>query len=160
MIVSIILLCLVNLSYSADVDITAGPPTYDKPWVPAWGYDANDPKHWKLRHEQMLNTTHNEKEKIKVVFLGDSKTEGWIHDGIDIWNEYYVKRGAFNYGINGDSTRQIIWRIDHGELDGLTPKLLVFMIGGNNFHNNYNRGYIYFCLFILSYSHCSFLCSS
>jgi beta-glucosidase len=139
MISAIILLSLLSFSYSADVDITAGPPPYDKPWVPGWGH-FSDPNSWKQRHENMLKQTHEHKDMIKVVFLGDSKTEGWAGSGKEVWNEYYAKRGAFNYGIGGDSTRQILWRINNGELDGLTPKVLVLMIGGNNLHNDYNRG--------------------
>lgn len=126
---------------SAETDITKGPPTHDKPWVPAWGwFGDNNKSGWKNRHEKMLNQTRDHKKDIKIVFFGDSKTEGWMTEGKDVWNEYYVKRGAFNYGIGGDSTRQVLWRIENGELDGLQPKILVFMIGGNNFGDNYNKG--------------------
>lgn len=125
---------------AADVDITKGPPSYDKPWVPAWGYNSSNPTLWQKHHQHMLKQTHDNKEKIKVVFFGDSKTYGWTTEGKDVWHRYYDKRGAFNYGIRGDSTRQILWRLEHKELDGLNPHLLVFMIGGNNFKDNYNRG--------------------
>lgn len=36
---------------------------------------------------------------------------------------------AINSGIGGDTTRQITWRINHGELDGIKLKLVVLMIG-------------------------------
>ncbi|CAG2180327.1 unnamed protein product, partial [Oppiella nova] len=136
----LIIICFISVSL-ADPDITKGPPVYDKPWVPAWGwFGTQNPTGWRDRHEKMVNTTEEHKNDIKIVFFGDSKTEGWVTEGRDVWNEYYVKRGGFNYGIGGDSTRQVLWRIDHKELDGLVPKVLVFMIGGNNFGDNYNRG--------------------
>ncbi|CAG2101733.1 unnamed protein product [Medioppia subpectinata] len=124
-----------------DIDITKGPPAYDKPWVSAWGwFGTTNPTGWRDKHLKMLNQTNEHKNDIKLLFFGDSKTEGWIREGIDVWKSNYVNRGGYNYGIGGDSTRQVLWRIDNKELSGLAPKVLVFMIGGNNFGNNYNRG--------------------
>jgi beta-glucosidase len=49
-----------------------------------------------------------------------------------VLNKYYTKFGAFSYGIGGDSTREILWRLDHKEMDGLNHKLLLLMIGTKN----------------------------
>ena len=124
-------------------DITKGPPDYDKPWVDGWGFNKSDHLCWKERHDYMLKQTKEHKDAIKIAFFGDSKIARFLEEGQKVWHEYYAKEGYYNYGIRGDSTRQILWRLDHKEFDGLTPKLLFFMIGGNNFKNNYNRG-IYF----------------
>ncbi|XP_054157049.1 platelet-activating factor acetylhydrolase IB subunit alpha1-like [Oppia nitens] len=138
---AIVLFSLINIIQMEEPDITKGPPPYDKPWVSAWGwFGETDPKGWKERHDKMLNQTHKHKKDIQIVFYGDSKSEYWIREGKKVWEKYYVDRDGYNYGIGGDSTRQVLWRIQHKELDGLTPKILVFMIGGNNFHENYNRG--------------------
>ena len=138
--VLVILSAIFSAVHSVE-DITKGPPTSDKPWVPGWGwFGTNNPLGWKHSHEKCLNQTLQHKNDIKIVFFGDSKTAGWITEGHKVWAEHYVKRGGYNYGIGGDSTRQILWRIENHELDGLTPKALVFMIGGNNFGNNYNKG--------------------
>ena len=68
---------------------------------------------------------------IGVLFLGDSITEGW-GKAPHIWEHYYGKLDAANFGIGGDQTQHVIWRIENGELDGIHPKVVVFMLGTNN----------------------------
>lgn len=69
---------------------------------------------------------------IGVLFLGDSITEGWMTKGPEIWKQYYTRYHPANFGIGGDTTQNVIWRIDHGELDGLHPRVMVLMLGTNN----------------------------
>jgi lysophospholipase L1-like esterase len=69
---------------------------------------------------------------VDLVFIGDSITDGWQGGGKAVWEKYYGNRKAMNAGIGGDKTQHVIWRIDHGNLDGLQPKLAVIMIGTNN----------------------------
>lgn len=68
---------------------------------------------------------------IGVLFLGDSITEGW-KKAPHIWEHYYAKYQPANFGIGGDQTQHVIWRIENGELDGITPKVVVLMLGTNN----------------------------
>jgi len=68
---------------------------------------------------------------IGVLFLGDSITEGW-RKAPHIWEHYYGKYDPANFGISGDQTQHVIWRIEHGELDGIHPKVVVLMLGTNN----------------------------
>ena len=75
---------------------------------------------------------------IGVLFLGDSITEGWIHSGNqapDVWKKNYWQYNPADFGISGDRTQHVLWRIDHGELDGISPKVVVLMIGTNNIGN-------------------------
>ena len=72
---------------------------------------------------------------IGVLFLGDSITEGWTK-APHIWEHYYAKWQPANFGIGGDNTQHVIWRIANGELDGLHPKVVVVMIGTNNAGTN------------------------
>ena len=67
--------------------------------------------------------------ETKVVFIGASITEFWQNEGKEIWNSYYVNRSAFDYGIGGDTTSNVLWRIQNHELDGLKPKVIVLQIG-------------------------------
>jgi len=71
---------------------------------------------------------------IDLLFLGDSITQGW--DENDVWKRYYAPRNAANFGIGGDRTQHLLWRLDHGELEGIAPKVVVLMIGTNNMHTN------------------------
>jgi len=67
-----------------------------------------------------------------LIFIGDSITAGWEGAGKNVWAEYYAKRNAVNLGIGGDKTQNVLWRLDHGNIDGIKPKLAVLMIGTNN----------------------------
>ena len=68
---------------------------------------------------------------IGVLFIGDSITEGW-GKAPHIWEHYYGKMQPANFGIGGDQTQHVVWRIANGELDGLSPKVAVLMLGTNN----------------------------
>lgn len=69
---------------------------------------------------------------IDLVFLGDSVVEFWRNEGKKTWAKYYARRNAANFGINGDCTEHVAWRIDNGNFDHISPKLVVVMIGTNN----------------------------
>jgi lysophospholipase L1-like esterase len=69
---------------------------------------------------------------IDLLFLGDSITDGWRGTGKAVWDKYFLPLKAENFGIGGDRTEHVIWRIRHGEFEGITPKLVVLMIGTNN----------------------------
>ena len=68
----------------------------------------------------------------RVVFLGDSITQGWSSEGMAEWDTRFAPLGAANLGIGGDRTQNILWRIAHGALDSLQPELVVLKIGVNN----------------------------
>jgi lysophospholipase L1-like esterase len=69
---------------------------------------------------------------VDLLFLGDSITDGWRGGGQAVWAKYFAPFKAANFGIGGDRTEHVIWRLRHGELDGIQPKLIVLMIGTNN----------------------------
>ncbi len=70
--------------------------------------------------------------KAQVVFLGDSITAGWGGAGKEVWAKAFGAYEPANFGIGGDRTQHVLWRISNGELDGLKPKAVVIMIGTNN----------------------------
>jgi lysophospholipase L1-like esterase len=76
--------------------------------------------------------------QAQVIFVGDSITQGWEGNGKDVWAKYYAPRHALNLGIGSDHTQHVLWRLDHGNLDGLRPKVAVVLIGVNNIPDTNN----------------------
>lgn len=81
------------------------------------------------RHESFIERTKS--GPIGILFLGDSITEGW-RSVPEIWEKHYGTHQPANFGIGGDQTQHVIWRIENGELDGISPKVVVLMLGTNN----------------------------
>ena len=88
----------------------------------------------RLRHERFNERVS--KGNVDLVFIGDSITEGWEEEGRKVWQKFYGTRNAVNLGIGGDRTQHVIWRLDHGNLKGITPQAAVLMIGTNNSADN------------------------
>ncbi len=89
---------------------------------------------WIERHESM-----NAKAKqgnIDLIYIGDSIVQRYEGVGKPVWDHYYAPRNALNLGISGDRTQHVIWRLDHGNIDGIHPKLAIVMIGQNNGGHN------------------------
>jgi beta-glucosidase len=107
----------------------------------ALGRESRPDQWWIDRHESFNARAKQGAEKgdIDLIFMGDSITQGWEGAGKEVWQAFYAKRNAVNMGIGGDRTQHLLYRIAHGNLDGLAepkagnaPKLLVLMIGTNN----------------------------
>ncbi len=98
--------------------------------APKLGRDGQLDYHFKTMHEKFLQ--RRTEGPIDLLFLGDSITEGWSGRGKAVWQSNYANLNAANFGIGGDRTQHVLWRIDNGELDGISPKVLVLLIGTNN----------------------------
>ena len=88
-------------------------------------------KWWQPRHDQKLADL-KKMEKVDLLMIGDSITHGWENRGKKVWDTHYAKRNAFNIGFSGDRTEHVLWRLQHGAVKGISPKLAVIMIGTNN----------------------------
>jgi beta-glucosidase len=89
---------------------------------------------WMARHQAM--NTRAQQGHIDLIYVGDSIVEYYEQQGKDTWERYYAPRHALNLGISGDRTQHVLWRLDHGNLDGIAPKLAIVMIGQNNGGHN------------------------
>jgi lysophospholipase L1-like esterase len=76
---------------------------------------------------------------VDLIFLGDSITQDWEYHGppewldfAPVWQQFYGDRHAVNLGFVGDTTANLLWRIENGEVAGITPKVAVILIGANN----------------------------
>jgi lysophospholipase L1-like esterase len=92
----------------------------DQPWAIA--------EDWRARHERQLKSP--KRAAAKVVFLGDSIVDGW--GSAPAFRAEFGKYTPLNLGIAGDYTQNVLWRIDHGALEGLTPRAVVLLVGVNN----------------------------
>jgi len=90
---------------------------------------------WLPRHEAKLAEVRAHREagrRVDLVFLGDSITQGWENEGKQAWGDHFASHNAVALGFGGDRTENLLWRLQHGELDGMSPKAVVVMIGTNN----------------------------
>jgi len=85
---------------------------------------------WMQRHQAVLDRIHQ--GNVAIIMIGDSITQGWEFAGQNVWNKYYQSRNAVNLGFNGDGTHHVLWRLQNGEIESLSPCLAVVMIGTNN----------------------------
>ena len=93
---------------------------------------------WRHRFEQKQKELHG--GRVDLVFYGDSITEDYERSGPELWRDFrpvwdrfYGDRHAVNLGFKGDTTASLLWRLEHGEAQGIRPKLAVVLIGANNF---------------------------
>jgi beta-glucosidase len=104
-------------------------------WAPtnAKSYD------WLERHNAVVDRV--KKGKVDLLLIGDSITHGWGGEpeaggnrgpGSPLWSKYFAPRNAVNLGFGWDRTQHVLWRFEHGEIDGIRPKAAVIMIGTNN----------------------------
>lgn len=84
------------------------------------------------RFQELNQRVRENASQAQLLFVGDSITQGWEGNGKQVWAKYYAHRHALNLGIGSDHTQHVLWRLDHGNLDGLHPKVAVVLIGVNN----------------------------
>ena len=85
---------------------------------------------WMPQHDN--NVALARKGGIDLLFVGDSITKCWSREGRDVWASRFAPLHAANFGISGDTTENVLWRMQNGELDNIHPKLVVLLIGTNN----------------------------
>jgi lysophospholipase L1-like esterase len=114
---------------AAPAPAAAKPPESADQAAPKLGKDGMIDKGFAAKHESFLK--RGKEGPIGVLFVGDSITAGW-GSAKDVWESHYGTHQPANFGIGGDRTQHVLWRIANGELDGITPKVVVLMIGTNN----------------------------
>ena len=116
--------------------------TYDNVSIPVWR-STNGSRQITSRpnprwHKDPWLKRHNAFNKrvmqgnVGMLMIGDSITHWWDRDGKKVWDHYYAKRNAVNLAISGDRTEHVLWRLENGNIDGISPKIAVLMIGTNN----------------------------
>ena len=95
-------------------------------------------------HAQLVEKAR--KGRIDVYFEGDSITRRWgtsdeqYKDFLANWRQNFFGWNAANFGWGGDTTQNILWRLNNGELDNVNPKIIVLLAGTNNVGNKSPEG--------------------
>lgn len=94
---------------------------------------------WPARHAAALMQAR----QPEIVMLGDSITHFWGGEpsgesvggrrtAPEVWDRSFSGRRVVNLGYGWDRTENVLWRLRHGEFEGVSPKVVVLMIGTNN----------------------------
>ncbi len=96
---------------------------------------------WTTRHNEIL--AYNKLKSPKLVLIGNSITHYWAGEptaplarGVESWKKFFEPQNAVNLGFGWDRIENVLWRVYHGELDNISPKQIVLMIGTNNLEFN------------------------
>ena len=85
-------------------------------------------------HKQLFAKT--KQGRIDVYFQGDSITRRWGATDypklLAHWKRTFHGWNAANFAWGGDNTHHILWRMQNGELDGVSPKVVCLQAGANN----------------------------
>ena len=92
---------------------------------------------WAQKHQAVLEQIRANPD-VGLILVGDSITQNYEKSNPEdenfqpTWQRFYAPRKALNLGYSGDSTENVLWRLDHGEVDGIHPAAAVVLIGTNN----------------------------
>jgi lysophospholipase L1-like esterase len=90
----------------------------------------------KTAHAELVEKTR--RGRIDVYFVGDSITRRWGTSDeqyaafLASWRRNFTGWNAADFGWGGDTVANVLWRMTHGELDGVSPKVVVLMAGTND----------------------------
>lgn len=113
--------------------IAVRPPRVNPAVVPALSPS------FRAKHE--ANVAIAKQGDIDLLFMGDSITDFWRssgptpnppHAGKAVFDKYYGGMKVANFGISGDTTQGVLYRLRDGEGQGFQPKAIMLMIGTNN----------------------------
>ena len=103
------------------------------PVVPSAGF-WGDPNSWLGAHETLVKKVQANAGACDVLLVGDSITIQWEQgmDKTNSWAKEFPALKGVNIGIGGDKSQNVLWRMDHGGVDALQPRVCLLMIGNNN----------------------------
>ena len=99
---------------------------------------------WTTRHREASALMRARQPDI--VMLGDSITHFWGGEpvggrrtGVEEWDRFFAGRTVVNLGYGWDRTENVLWRLENGEFEGVTPKVVVLMSRHQQHHAQYAR---------------------
>jgi lysophospholipase L1-like esterase/pimeloyl-ACP methyl ester carboxylesterase len=114
--------------------------------IPAPGSEYRQAAGWKAGmdwHSIFMETNRfpDSISTVDIIFLGNSITQGIggggrsivRGSGDSVFTSRFHEYAWLNFGISGDRTQQILWRVLQGNWERLRPKVIVLTAGVNNF---------------------------
>ncbi|MEG2809158.1 MAG: GDSL-type esterase/lipase family protein [Akkermansia sp.] len=103
------------------------PNPIDSPTTPKFNTQPWSPPRYAVIKKSLLENP------CDILFVGDSITEQWEFVGKKVWDELFIPRRAVNFGVSGDRTESVLWRMQDTKLATTTPpKVCIVTIGTNN----------------------------
>ncbi|XP_024072146.1 platelet-activating factor acetylhydrolase IB subunit beta isoform X2 [Terrapene carolina triunguis] len=99
--------------------------------VPHAAEDIQGDDRWMSQHNRFVLDCKD--KEPDVLFVGDSMVQ--LLQQYEIWRELFSPLHALNFGIGGDTTAHVLWRLKNGELENIKPKVIVVWVGTNNHEN-------------------------
>lgn len=90
--------------------------------------DVQGDDRWMCMHRRFLQEARDMEPEI--LWIGDSLIQNLTQS--KIWETNFCAMHSLNFGIGGDRTEHVLWRLENGELDNLSPKVVVVLVGTNN----------------------------
>ncbi|KAJ8280225.1 hypothetical protein GJAV_G00052050 [Gymnothorax javanicus] len=96
--------------------------------VPAPVQDVQGDGRWMSQHLRFVQECKD--AEPEVLFVGDSLVQ--LMPQFEVWRELFSPLHAISFGIGGDTTNNVLWRLQNGELQNIQPKVVVLWVGTNN----------------------------
>ncbi|XP_047664905.1 platelet-activating factor acetylhydrolase IB subunit beta [Tachysurus fulvidraco] len=90
--------------------------------------DVQGDGRWISQHNRFVQECKD--AEPDVLFVGDSMVQ--LMQQYEVWRELFSPLHALNFGIGGDTTCNVLWRLQNGELENIRPRVVVLWVGTNN----------------------------
>ena len=102
-----------------------------------------------VQHQRFLSEARD--SEPEVIWIGDSLIQNLFNSRI--WDQSFCLMHSVNFGISGDTTDNVLWRLHQGELEDVAPKIIVLSVGQENYGDSaetISQGIQNICAFIRS----------
>jgi lysophospholipase L1-like esterase len=94
-----------------------------------------------FRQKHQANVAVAKEGKAELLLMGDSITDFWRNErgpfaGKQVLDKHFGHWKIANFGIAGDTTQGVLYRLQNGEGEGFSPRAVMLMIGTNNTGRN------------------------
>lgn len=98
------------------------------PVTPSPGYFGTTSQSWLEEHRKLVKKSEANAGPLDVLLIGDGGTVLWDN----CWKKNFIEFSSLNLSMQLDMTQNVLWRLDHGGVMGLEPKVIILQVGINN----------------------------